>query len=661
MLLTLALALTLAQDPPKEKPRDEVIRDALRDAKMTIDLPSGSLNEFIETIRTFTGFNVAVVGVDEPDEPVSATFRDLPVETILDLVLNQINLGWEVKDGVIQIGVRGLPAFTTAEVYDIQDLISPIEDLPSREFPDKDSGVTPLTGEQVVGLITDVIDRGTWKGEGKSIEVKAGMLTVRAKSTTHAAIKRLLDEFRKTMVVTHQVEAFLISVPSKEAGDVPVGPVSAEALEKLRAPSRIRQKLSVSARNAQRVNASAGDDDAPDRLVIDVRPMATPGATASVLDVRVAGFGFRSASVVKAPWAGAFVVAVGRNPKADGEQRFVVVRDGVKPSELSGVHFDGCSLIEPAGEIDLLDPPARARNEAATKVVLDLLDDKVFTVDFSAGETLENAIVVIQEQLGRDIVVMPNVREAHEAPNVSLRVANCSARAILRLLLDDRGLTLVQRKGLLVVTDRKEVDEDVGTVLFDLRDVLLTASDDGNGMTEFLMKTVKTMTCGGRWDENPEWNISLCNYLLFVTLPEKGLDELRELIPRLREKTSLDASITLRFTYVEASAEQAKLERVEDLLAGARVLDDISLTGRNTRALKGSLSGGPGEATIEARPTLSGDGKRVTLDLRQSYGRGITASSEATEAVPVGGSRVTLLGTKGETRVLLVIRAAVTP
>lgn len=196
-----------------------------------------------------------------------------------------------------------------------------------------------------------------------------------------------------------------------------------------------------------------------------------------------------------------------------------------------------------------------------------LLDTRRLTVDFSGGETLEGALQAIKDQLRIDIHLSPKVRDKHGAPDVTLRLTQCTARTVLKILLSDKGLTMVWRKGVLVVVDREDFVAQTVTRVYDVRDLLnplrhfagpkvaLASGDDGGGTAltgaifdpaadetteviteDFLVDIVKQMTPQGKWDESADRvSISLAGKLLVVRQTEAVQAEIGKLVNLLRQ------------------------------------------------------------------------------------------------------------------------------
>lgn len=208
----------------------------------------------------------------------------------------------------------------------------------------------------------------------------------------------------------------------------------------------------------------------------------------------------------------------------------------------------------------------KAPVDSKLQEIMGRLETQRISVDFSGGETLEGAIQSIKDQIRYDIHVSPTVRDAHATPDITLRLQNVSVKSILKIMLGDKGLTMVYRKGVLVVVDRKEVEARTVTRVYDVRDLLYTIKpfpgpkvelvppdsaggtalsgaifdieDEGEGAItqDFLTQIVKDMTPEGKWDENADKvNISLVNNLLVVTQTDRVQEDVGKLLNLIRQ------------------------------------------------------------------------------------------------------------------------------
>lgn len=187
--------------------------------------------------------------------------------------------------------------------------------------------------------------------------------------------------------------------------------------------------------------------------------------------------------------------------------------------------------------------------------------DRTISVEFDAVP-LEDALQTVRAQLGTNLTIDPAVRDAHGAVPVSMRLKDVSVRTVLRIMLDERGLTLTRREGVLAVVTKESIADRVVTRVYDVRDLIhaapqfpgprmeLTSPDDGLIGTililpiddpdpvfpgEFLVDLVPLSTGGDSWTENDRAKIELVNNMLVVTQSEATQREVADLLRLLRQ------------------------------------------------------------------------------------------------------------------------------
>ena len=72
--------------------------------------------------------------------------------------------------------------------------------------------MTEFTADQLVELISNTIDKDNWENEGRNIQAHQGLLIVRTISDVHAAISRLLVDFRASTGILVNIEARFLTV-----------------------------------------------------------------------------------------------------------------------------------------------------------------------------------------------------------------------------------------------------------------------------------------------------------------------------------------------------------------------------------------------------------------------------------------------------------------
>lgn len=487
------------------------------------------------------------------------------------------------------------PAPVTLKTYDVRELVAPVEDMPSRDESTGLSGAVfgDSPGYGLIDLITRLIDHAGWEQESRGISYKDGTLIVRTTADTHMLIDRFLDGLRKANF-DHPIEATLAAIPWKDgAYDLPTGALGAaefaEVEKKLAGAGVLRQRLSLSALNGQRVSGTAGGG-ATERIVIDVRPIAVPGEKTSLLDLWATGAAgggeFQSRSLVRVPWDGGYVLALGR--AGDDGGYFLIVRDRLSPADVS---------------------------ELTTRGMLLVSDENLAPLQTAIFDTSDLAHEILSYPA-------PDVTEEDDSPD------------FIMIEEDDRAY---------------DGDEIVGTI--------------------------HSSTGGGSWDADESAAITLVDNKVIVTQTGAVIEEIKALLPSLRKTSSAREAVTVRLTYLEMDSaalaafqtrfkatgfpvyfEEATAGDVVGALAGAKIVDDLSVTGANTQRAHTQVyrkkptaeSYVMEGAVADVRPAVSADGARVTLTLRSKAGRAGSdslASTDGTFRAPAGGGFVAIAET----------------
>lgn len=178
--------------------RDERILSRLATQKITIDLHSVALTEFINQMRSATGLNFAIMHVEDPTVEVSVRLTKVTVRDLLSLALKPVDLGWAVEDGVVMIlPTDVLLSRTTLRAYPVGDLTGPLG---------------RLTAKQLVELIKSTVDKDSWHYEGSSLVTRGTTLYVRAQPAVHEKVAVLLESMSVGHLVQLDIEVFFIAV-----------------------------------------------------------------------------------------------------------------------------------------------------------------------------------------------------------------------------------------------------------------------------------------------------------------------------------------------------------------------------------------------------------------------------------------------------------------
>ena len=182
-----------ADDPPLHhailkkdvEPAEEKILSAL-DKPTNVEFVDLALEDAIKYLQDYHSINIWLnkqTLTDEGvalDQPVTLKLAEVRLESILNLLLQPLQLDWVIQDEVLKITTSAW-AYQHPETrtYDIRKLI--------------EAGHTP---DELILSITKCIEPGTWTGKDATAGIchTGGVLVVRHSQRTHGEIGRLLDE-----------------------------------------------------------------------------------------------------------------------------------------------------------------------------------------------------------------------------------------------------------------------------------------------------------------------------------------------------------------------------------------------------------------------------------------------------------------------------------
>lgn len=203
---------------------DQGIMNLLKTQPITMDSPNIPLSEFKDQLQASTGLNFAFSQVEDTEVSVTAQLKDVTVENLMNIALAPVDIGWYVQEGVVLIvPITVVLAQTRLEVYDVQDITYALQDFPGVDISlssnqigvntQTDEGeAVEFTTDQLVELIQGTIDSEGWDAEGRSIQAHQGLLIIRTIPAVHAAVARLLRDFRASTGILVNVEARFLTV-----------------------------------------------------------------------------------------------------------------------------------------------------------------------------------------------------------------------------------------------------------------------------------------------------------------------------------------------------------------------------------------------------------------------------------------------------------------
>ena len=179
-----------------QTPADAQVAAAL-DRPTSFDFHETPLRDVIDFLRDHTGVNVMVdqralhdIGVPV-DTPVSISVNDLPLADALTLMLEQFDLTYVIRHGVLFVTSQDAASeFAVVRIY-------PIEELALLK---SDDGTFSLHGEELVETLQASVFPGTWHDAGGigtiTFDRLTASLVVRNAEYVQREIVRLLSELR---------------------------------------------------------------------------------------------------------------------------------------------------------------------------------------------------------------------------------------------------------------------------------------------------------------------------------------------------------------------------------------------------------------------------------------------------------------------------------
>jgi len=231
------------QEDPSASAEEQEILNKLARLPVAPIFEDTSLREVAQFFQSVTGVNFVVsaavsANFTEDEQTVTlGELRPLPARDLLNIVTQVKGLAWKIEDGVVKITtVDDLSQDMVLEIYNVRDLVNPINDFPGEEislqpatglglFDEEDLGddsdTAAINADRLIQLIQENIAPDRWDPPA-SIIPKQGTLVVRQAREIHRQIRQLLDDLRQTTGVLVAIEARFLSVEDNFLEDVGV-------------------------------------------------------------------------------------------------------------------------------------------------------------------------------------------------------------------------------------------------------------------------------------------------------------------------------------------------------------------------------------------------------------------------------------------------------
>jgi hypothetical protein len=170
----------------------EVIKDIAKKARVTIVIDK-----------------VALEGVSEDDRKITLELAEIKAMNALDIVVDQIGLFKQYKNGILYITTEEKAAeATVTKTYDVRDITVKINDFPAPKLRlkgnDDEAGgpiieyedETDVETDDIVEMIEETVE-ADWGGTA-TVTVSQGQLIVLATRKVHKDVADLLDQLRSS-------------------------------------------------------------------------------------------------------------------------------------------------------------------------------------------------------------------------------------------------------------------------------------------------------------------------------------------------------------------------------------------------------------------------------------------------------------------------------
>lgn len=167
------------------------------DKKVTLEFENAELVDVLRALRETMRINIVVdqPGLEEEgistDTPISISIGDVSARSVLNLILEPLNLAWVIENEVLlitsQLRAQGR---LIAAAYPVADLL-----------PGVNQDAEELSFERLIDLITTVVEPDSWQEVGGLGSIRANgttlSLVIRQTQQTHEEVSNLLDQLRR--------------------------------------------------------------------------------------------------------------------------------------------------------------------------------------------------------------------------------------------------------------------------------------------------------------------------------------------------------------------------------------------------------------------------------------------------------------------------------
>lgn len=207
-MIAMTLMLALTQDVARE----DAVRK-LTTQKVTVDFDQVKLADALDFLRDASGLNLVLLpaaAAKDAEQPVRLKAKDLPLKSVLKLLLHNRGLALTWRDGALAVVPQEeLQEVVELKIYDVRSQLAKLPDFPGprMELVSPTTSALPsvgillietektiIEGDFLVDLIRNSTGGRSWENGKATIDLVNGRLIV---SQTAAAHREIADLLRK--------------------------------------------------------------------------------------------------------------------------------------------------------------------------------------------------------------------------------------------------------------------------------------------------------------------------------------------------------------------------------------------------------------------------------------------------------------------------------
>ncbi len=229
----------------QESPQNRKVRQQLEETVVSFTFNEQPVMEAIDFLQTLGKVNIVPdrSKFEDPAKTVTLKLDNIPLETAIKLLTEQLGLKWVIRDGVVFISdAEGVKRPPETNAYDVRDLLADIPNFQGPTFElqnisssrggtsgggsgssifatDESTTNTETTKSaeeslnDLIELVKQVIEAGTWdEGSGNAIRGRAGSIIVTHTPETQQKVQQLLEDLRKTRALQVSIDIRFITL-----------------------------------------------------------------------------------------------------------------------------------------------------------------------------------------------------------------------------------------------------------------------------------------------------------------------------------------------------------------------------------------------------------------------------------------------------------------